>query len=129
MTLDPALAAQARHITEHLLRQITDSVAAVVLASEDGFDLAHAQAPGARVDPARVAAMTSSIAAIGDVVGRETGLGRSECLIVETEGGFVVMRSGQLGATRVVLTAMTSRRTVLGLLVHAVSSTVREQLS
>lgn len=129
MTPDHALADQARHIADQLLQQIPDPTAAVVLATEDGFDLAHAQAARAQVEAGRMAAMTSSIAAIGDVVGRETGLGRSECLIVETEGGYVVMRSGRLGTTRVVLTALASRRTVLGLLVHAVSATVRERLS
>ena len=73
MTLNNTeLLARARQVADRLLEQIDDQHAGVVVASEDGFDLAHASSPRARIEPGRLAAMASSIAAIGEVIGRET---------------------------------------------------------
>jgi uncharacterized protein len=123
---DPDLTHRAKQVEQQLLEQINDPHAAVIIATEDGFDLGHAHAPRAQVEPGRLAAMASSTSAIGDVVGRETGLGTTQCLVAEMSDGYVVMRSARYGATRVVLTAMASRQAVLGLLMHAVSSSARE---
>ncbi|MBB4224487.1 MULTISPECIES: roadblock/LC7 domain-containing protein [Variovorax] len=77
---------EARKLVEEL-----SGVTAVVVATADGFDVASASAGDA--DPARVAAMGSSIVAIGDVVSQEARLGRRESVMVLTDSGFAVFHS------------------------------------
>lgn len=126
-TLPPELRHRAQRLADTLLAQLDDPQAAVVVATEDGFDLAHAVRSGATAfDARRVAAMTSSISAIGEVVGRETGLGRTESLVAEVSGGYVLMRSIDADGTRLLLAAMCSRRLLLGLVVHSVNGCLRE---
>lgn len=58
-----------RHAAAQEARSILDNFAgvmAVVIATTDGFDVASAVTRG--IDPVRVAAMASSISAIGSVV-------------------------------------------------------------
>jgi len=62
-------------------------IRAVVVATADGFDLASALCSEA--EARRVSALASSIAAIGEVVSAETGLGRSTGITVNTETGFI----------------------------------------
>lgn len=61
-------------------------VRAVVVATEDGFDVAAVMR--ADLDAERVAALASSIAAIGQVVSAEARLGRSRSITVDTDEGF-----------------------------------------
>ncbi|SHF45468.1 hypothetical protein SAMN02745117_01979 [Lampropedia hyalina DSM 16112] len=65
------------------------SLQAVVIASEDGFDVASAARDG--IDPSRIAAMASSIAAISSVVSQEAHLGRSRSVTIDTDAGFAVV--------------------------------------
>ena len=87
----------SRTATAHALREARklveelSGVTAVVVATADGFDVASASAGDA--DPARVAAMGSSIVAIGDVVSQEARLGRRESVMVLTYSGFAVFHS------------------------------------
>ncbi len=64
-------------------------VVAVIVATVDGFDIASVVR--SHVDPARIAALASSIAAIGEVVSTEARLGRCRSVIVDTESGFSVI--------------------------------------
>jgi predicted regulator of Ras-like GTPase activity (Roadblock/LC7/MglB family) len=76
------------------VRRLVDEltgVTAAVVATSDGFDVASACVSDA--DPARVAAMGSSIVAIGDVVSQEARLGRRESVMVLTDSGFAVFHS------------------------------------
>jgi predicted regulator of Ras-like GTPase activity (Roadblock/LC7/MglB family) len=66
-------------------------VAAVVIATVDGFDVASEVRNG--LDPARIAALASSIAAIGEVVATEARLGRNKSVTIDTEAGFAVIYS------------------------------------
>lgn len=60
---------------------------AVVIATIDGFDIASATRSG--IDPARIAAMASSIAAIGAVVAQETSLGAPSSVVINSASGFI----------------------------------------
>ena len=53
-------------------------------------------------------------------------MGSTECLVTETADGYVVMSTASYRGHRVVLTALASRRSVLGLLMHAVATSARE---
>jgi predicted regulator of Ras-like GTPase activity (Roadblock/LC7/MglB family) len=81
------LRAAAAFEAESLLKE-TAGVTTVVIATTDGFEIAWAAA--SEVDPARIAALASSIAAIGDVVSSEASLGPAKTVIVESEGGFAL---------------------------------------
>ena len=65
-------------------------IRAVGVATADGFDVASALCGEA--EARRVAALASSIAAIGEVVSAETGLGRSTGITVNTETGFIYVQ-------------------------------------
>ena len=75
---------------EYLLEDLAGVTAAVV-ATVDGFDVASATTGS--VDPARVAALASSIAAISGVVSEEAHLGRNKSVMIQTESGFAVFHS------------------------------------
>lgn len=64
-------------------------VVAVVVASADGFDIASAVSGG--VDAARVAAMASSISAIGTAAAQEGKLSRCRQVTVGTADGFIYL--------------------------------------
>lgn len=80
----------AQREVRKLVEELTGVTAAVV-ATADGFDVASACVSDA--DPARVAAMGSSIVAIGDVVSQEARLGRRESVMVFSDSGFAVFHS------------------------------------
>ncbi|MET4578970.1 putative regulator of Ras-like GTPase activity (Roadblock/LC7/MglB family) [Ottowia thiooxydans] len=87
MNLAPEVMEVARREAELFLNEV-DGVTAVVVASIDGFDIASAMKEG---DAARVAAMASSISAIGSVVSQEANLGRSKSVTINTESGFAMV--------------------------------------
>lgn len=66
-------------------------ILAVVFATVDGFDIASAGKPD--IDPAKIAAMASSMSAIGTVVGQEVNLGRSKTITINSEYGFAYLGS------------------------------------
>lgn len=122
MNLDPMVVAAAKRLADGLLERLDDAVA-VVVATEDGFDVASARR--GTVDAARMAAMASAIAAIGEVISREAALGRTQSMVVEAETGFLVMRSAVCHSVGLVITTQTSRNGLLGLTLHAVAEATR----
>ena len=78
----------AQREAQSVVDEIT-GVTAVIVATVDGFDVASVVRNG--LDTARIAALASSIAAIGEVVSSETGLGRAKSITVGTEAGFAVI--------------------------------------
>jgi predicted regulator of Ras-like GTPase activity (Roadblock/LC7/MglB family) len=82
-----SLGAAARAEAQGILADVS-AVRAVVIATADGFDIASSA--GGSFDARRIAALASSIAAIGEVVSGEAGLGRSRSVTVNTEQGFAV---------------------------------------
>lgn len=86
-TITPQVSAAATAQADSIISELT-GVTAVVIATIDGFDVACALRRA--VDASRIAALASSIAAIGEVVSSEAGLGTSRCVTVETDAGFAV---------------------------------------
>lgn len=64
---------------------------AVVLATVDGFEAVHAIRNDLK--PERLAALASSIAAIGQVVALEGSLGQSKRIIIDAEHGYTLVCS------------------------------------
>lgn len=104
------------HAEAHLFLEEVTGVKAVVIATVDGFDVAHASIGGP--DPARVAATASSISAIGSVVSHESQLGRSRCVMVDTESGFAVMHSVRRRDGDLVVSVIADATAVLGRVNH-----------
>ena len=118
MNVDPQLVNLGKKVADELLDKLGEA-RAVLVATEDGFELACAMRE--KIEPARLAAMTSSIAAIGDIASREAGIGQTKCFMVEASDGFLVMRGAQHNQVRLVLTALTNRNALLGLVMNAVN--------
>ena len=85
-TLSPSLLRVAERETKLVLAELV-GIKAVVIASVDGFDVASASTDN--VDPERIAAMASSIAAIGTVVAHEAALGAPTNIMINSTMGFV----------------------------------------
>ena len=107
----PALRASAEAHARNLLQEVV-GVRAVLAATADGFELAAALA--SHVDAARLAALASSIAAIGEVVSAEAGLGESRSVIVETALGLVVVHRVPRADVPIILTVLAGTDALLG---------------
>lgn len=90
-----------------------DGARAVLVATVDGFSLAHAQRQP--VDADRLAAIVSSIGALGEAASRETGIGEARCLVVESTQGRLVVRCFSAGAHRLIVAVLTDSSVLLGL--------------
>ena len=121
MMIDDMQRQRAQEVAEGLLREI-HGARSVLVATADGFDLASA---GQADTASRLAAMTSSIAAIGEVVSQETSLGRPSCLVVDAENGFLLVRATSDAGVPLVLNVLTSRVALLGMAMHVLNAVAR----
>lgn len=96
-----------------------NGIMAVVIASGDGFDLTSAVLKS--LDPARIAAMASSISAIGAVVSQEVSLGKSKSVTVNTEDGFVYITHIELAGTRYILNVVAGQSAILAQVIYQCS--------
>jgi predicted regulator of Ras-like GTPase activity (Roadblock/LC7/MglB family) len=87
-------------------------VVAVVIATTDGFDIASAVTQN--IDPARVAALASSISAIGVVVSQEVRLGRSRSITINTDAGFAFLSVVDRLDVSLVLNIIANEHAILG---------------
>jgi predicted regulator of Ras-like GTPase activity (Roadblock/LC7/MglB family) len=99
--------AQAEAIAQEI-----EGVRAVVIATADGFDIASFVRGG--VDPQRIAALASSMAAIGAVVSSEAGLGRSTSVTVGTDNGFAVVYGTTHAGIELVINVIAGAQALLG---------------
>lgn len=117
------------NISEHLLtkaqqecQQFLDEktgLMAVVIASGDGFDIASAVSKA--LVPARIAAMASSIAAIGAVVSQEVSLGNSKSVTVNTEHGFTYITHIEIGGNNCILNVIADSSAILAQVIYQCS--------
>jgi len=110
---------------ERLLQEVL-GVAAVVVATSDGFDVASAMKQG---DPTRVAAMASSIFAISAVVSQEASLGRSRSVTIDTEEGFAIVHSVYRPNADLVISVIADADAILGQVAYQVSQFARSLAS
>ena len=94
-----------------------------VVSSADGFEVAAFQSPGADTAASRVAAMTSSITALGDAITRETGLMSSRNLIIESENGAVVLLPLKGATPALALAIVANKQAILGHLLWSARNT------
>jgi len=94
-------------------------ILAVVIASADGFDIASAVTKS--LVPARIAAMASSISAIGTVVSQEVSLGNSKSVTVNTEKGFTYITHLELEGKSCILNVVADDSAVLAQIIYQCS--------
>lgn len=120
--LPSAVKAWVQQEAQRLLQEIS-GVAAVVVATADGFDVGSAMKKG---DPERVAAMASSIFAISAVVSQEASLGRSRSVTIDTEEGFSIVHSVYRPEADMVISVIAGRDAILGQVAYQVSQFARD---
>jgi predicted regulator of Ras-like GTPase activity (Roadblock/LC7/MglB family) len=123
--MQPASERFPPHILESIQRQLAEFVAAnpgvtlAVLTSGDGFEVAaHPHMQIAQ----RIAAMSSSLQALSEAILREAGLSRSRNLIIESDGGTIVVLAIPDTSPRLSLAVVASGSEILGRLLWATRS-------
>lgn len=94
-----------------MLEEVT-GVMAVVVATTDGFDIASAVTRD--IDPVRVAALASSISAIGAVVSQEARLGRNRSVTINTDAGFAFLSAVGRMDVNLVVNVIANEHAILG---------------
>ncbi len=98
-----------------------DGFIAVVIASQDGFDVANTIS--SELDPVRISAMASSINAIGSVVSAEAAIGLSESITVKTENGFAYIITIEIGDDSYILNLIASDSAILAQVIYQCQET------
>lgn len=114
MNLENGLLVAAQKECAKLLEQ--QGILGAVISSVDGFDVASAVTKD--LDPSKIAAMASSIAAIGFVVSQEAELGASKSITVNTENGFVYIRNIQLAGQVCSLNVIANNSAILAQIIY-----------
>lgn len=109
-SLPVALQTAAQEEAQSILRDM-EGVRAVVIATVDGFAIAHALQDG--MDANRIAAMASSISAISQVVSEEAELGAGKRVTIEADIGFSVLQSVQRSDVQLVLCVVANSKALL----------------
>jgi predicted regulator of Ras-like GTPase activity (Roadblock/LC7/MglB family) len=92
MPPSPRFDAAVVHAATQRLEDFANENADVVLAvltSSDGFEVAAY--PVGRAMTARIAAMSSSMQALAEALGREAGQGKNRSVVIETDSGFLLV--------------------------------------
>jgi predicted regulator of Ras-like GTPase activity (Roadblock/LC7/MglB family) len=118
MTLVLDLRDQAQSVADDLLQSVSDA-RAVLIATEDGFELACAQREN--IEPDRIAAMSGSISAISLAICEDASMGVARCVIIEAVQGFMVLRRARMSTGFVTITVLTRRENLLGMVVKAIN--------
>lgn len=102
-------------------------VGTVVVATVDGFAIASAF--DSTNDAHRIAAMASSICAIGSVVGLEAGLGNCRSVTINSDLGFVVVQALQRPDLELVISVIADNDAILAHVLIKLKSMVAQLLA
>lgn len=111
MVLSPAIQRAAHAVIDTLMAEVK-GIKAVVVATEDGFEVAAKIENTAQVS--RLAAMASSLAALGAVAGEESGLGLCDSVLIEAAHGYILMLQSRHPDIGLIISVITSREAVMG---------------
>lgn len=109
---DHPLSSRAAQAANTLLEAV-DGAHCVLVATADGFSLAHAQRRA--TDPGRLAALVSSIGALGDAASAECRIGAPRCMVIEATEGRLVLRCFRAAGHAVAVAVQTDSSVMLGL--------------
>mgnify|MGYP003941005641 CR=1 FL=1 len=120
--LNEAVRKAAQDEARRMLEEVS-GIMAVVVATTDGFDIASAVTRD--IDPVRVAALASSISAIGAVVSQEAQLGRSRSVTINTDAGFAFLSAINRTDVNLVVNVIANEHAILGQVAYRSNACVK----
>jgi predicted regulator of Ras-like GTPase activity (Roadblock/LC7/MglB family) len=114
--IEPGLAAAARTAVDDLMHDVK-GVNAVVISSEDGFEIAARVQNTAQI--ARLSAMASSLAALGVLAGEESQLGACENITISAQNGNLIMLQARHPQMSLILSIVTDRQAIIGQILYS----------
>lgn len=111
MNIAPRIKLAAESAIETLMHEIK-GVKAVVISTEDGFELASRVENTAQV--ARLAAIASSLAALGAVAGEESHLGDCDNVTIEAKHGHILMLQARHAEMTLIVSIVTGKDAIIG---------------
>ena len=111
MTIAPYLKTACDRALEELMQEVK-GIKAVVVATEDGFEVAARVENTAQV--ARLSAMASSLAALGAMAGEESQLGVCHSLLMEAADGYITIVQVRRADVSLIVSVVTGRDAVIG---------------
>ena len=111
MTIAPHLKTACDRALDDLMQDVK-GIKAVVVATEDGFEVAARVENTAQV--ARLSAMASSLAALGAMAGEESRLGVCHSLVMEAAEGFIAIVQVRRADVSLIVSVVTGRDAVIG---------------
>ncbi len=111
MTIHPNLQRACDGALDELMLEIK-GVKAVVLSTEDGFEVAARVENTAQIS--RLSAMASSLAALGAMAGEESRLGVCESLLMQAAEGFIAVIQVRRTDVTLILSVVTGKDAVTG---------------
>ena len=111
MTIAPHLKTACDSALNELMQEVK-GIKAVVVATEDGFEVAARVENTAQV--ARLSAMASSLAALGAMAGEESRLGVCHSLVMEAAEGFIAIVQVRRADVSLIVSVVTGRDAVIG---------------
>jgi uncharacterized protein len=110
---------QTKRRVDAVVTQLLDDVhgiKAAVVSTADGFELSAVVFNAAQTS--RLAAMASSISALGVVVGEESKLGECKSILIEAQEGFLVVISAPSPSLPMTLSLIAGSDAVVGQVLH-----------
>ncbi len=111
MSIAPALQRACEKSLEELMAEVK-GIKAIVIATEDGFEVAAQVQNTAQIS--RLSAMASSLAALGAMAGEESRLGVCQSMLMEADGGFIVIVQVRRPDVSLIFSVITGRDAVIG---------------
>ena len=111
MTIAANLKTACDRALDELMQEVK-GIKAVVIATEDGFEVAARVENTAQV--ARLSAMASSLAALGAMAGEESRLGMCHSLMMEAAEGFIAIVQVRRADVSLIVSVVTGRDAVVG---------------
>ncbi len=111
MNIDPQLKALAESTIGTLMGQVK-GIRAVVVSTEDGFEVAARVENTAHVS--RLAAIASSLTALGAVAGEESQLGICDSVIIGAENGCLMMLQVRRRDSELILSVVAGKDIIVG---------------
>jgi predicted regulator of Ras-like GTPase activity (Roadblock/LC7/MglB family) len=120
--IEPPLKLKAVSEAQAILNDVL-GVTAVVVTTADGFEIASASRQA--FDPSRIAAMASSISAIGAMVSQEARLGRCRLVTVATDNGFTLISPVSHGRAELVVNVVADASAILAQVMYRTAQCVK----
>lgn len=115
MNVDPKLKHNCEAAVAMIMREVK-GVRAVVIATEDGFELASRVENAAEVS--RLSAMASSMAALGAIAGEESRVGACDNVVIAAANGHIAMRQVRRRDVSLVVSVVASREGIVGQMLY-----------